>query len=86
MLLTLPYSCPKESTVDVYSGETVVASYPATKGINTFLAPGIVAGAVRIEVLSSCGESLVSASSTVDVVADTDGICSFNYQVLGATA
>ncbi|KIY62723.1 glycoside hydrolase family 71 protein [Cylindrobasidium torrendii FP15055 ss-10] len=72
-------------TVTISSGGSVIAEYQAVQGLNAFFAPGIKTGGVTVEVKSG-GNSLVSASSTVDVAADTDGTCNFNYQVVGLKA
>ena len=44
--------------------------------------PGMMTGPQQVELLDSGGNVIVTASSAVDVTADTDGpVCNFNYQV-----
>ena len=74
------------NVVTVSSGGGRIASYSAAKGLNSFFVPGLKAGRVGLEVTSSSGTLVASASSIVDVVEDTNGICNFNYQVVAVAA
>ena len=38
-------------------------------------------GPQKVEILNSTGSAIMTAASVMDVSADTDGICNFNYQV-----
>lgn len=38
-------------------------------------------GPQKIELLDSTGNVVMTAASVMDVAAETDGICNFNYQV-----
>jgi glucan endo-1,3-alpha-glucosidase len=38
-------------------------------------------GAQKIELLDGNGSVVMTATSAMDVMAETDGICNFNYQV-----
>ncbi|KAF8912344.1 glycosyl hydrolase family 71-domain-containing protein [Mucidula mucida] len=70
------------NAVTVYSGNNQIAVYQAQKGLNTFAVPGLVAGHVSVDVWNSTGGLITFAASTIDVAADTSGICNFNYQVV----
>ncbi len=70
------------NAVTVYSGNNQIAVYQAQKGLNTFAVPGLVAGPVSVDVWNSTGGLITFAASTIDVAADTSGICNFNYQVV----
>jgi glucan endo-1,3-alpha-glucosidase len=41
----------------------------------------MVPGAQKIELLDSSESVVMTATSAMDVQAETDGICNFNYQV-----
>ena len=44
--------------------------------------PGMMTGPQQVELLDSGGSVVLTASSVMDVLADTDGlVCNFNYQV-----
>ncbi|KAK8157800.1 glycoside hydrolase [Phyllosticta citrichinensis] len=69
-------------TIKVYSGGNVIASVPGVAGLNAQSVPGIQLGAQKVELLKADGTVLGAGSGTVDVVAETDGTCNFNYQVV----
>jgi len=72
--------------VTVYSGDNQIAVYSATKGLNAFAAPGLVAGPVRVEVWNAAGDMVTKAESEVDVQSDTNEICNYNYQTIPVSA
>ncbi|KAK8233899.1 glycoside hydrolase [Phyllosticta capitalensis] len=71
-----------EATIKVYSGGNLVASFAGVAGLNAQSVPDIQLGAQKVELVSSDGTVLGAGSSTVDVAADTDSTCNFNYQVV----
>ncbi|RPD67031.1 glycoside hydrolase [Lentinus tigrinus ALCF2SS1-7] len=68
-------------TMNVYSGGNLVATLPTTAGLN-IAAVDIKTGSQKVDLVDSAGSIMGSGSSTVDVAADTSGVCNFNYQVI----
>ncbi|KAI0654666.1 glycoside hydrolase [Cubamyces menziesii] len=68
-------------TLRVYSGGSVVATLPTNPGLNMATVP-IKTGPQRVELVAADGTIMGAGSSTQDVVADTSGVCNFNYQVV----
>ncbi|KAI0759582.1 glycoside hydrolase [Trametes elegans] len=69
------------ATLRVISGGSVVATLGTVPGLNYADVP-IRTGAQRVELLDRNGNILGAGSGSRDVVADTDGVCNFNYQVV----
>ncbi|KAI0636141.1 glycoside hydrolase [Trametes polyzona] len=69
------------ATLRVYSGGSLVATIPTKPGLNMASVP-IRTGPQRVELVAANGSILGAGSSTQDVVADTSGVCNFNYQVV----
>ncbi|KAI0720253.1 glycoside hydrolase [Cerioporus squamosus] len=67
--------------MNVYSGGNLVSTLPTTAGLN-IAAVDIKTGAQKVELVNSAGQIIGAGSSTVDVAADTSGVCNFNYQVV----
>ncbi len=67
--------------ISVYSGGNLVSTLPTTAGLN-MAAVGIKTGAQKVELVNSAGQVIGAGSSTMDVAADTSGVCNFNYQVV----
>ncbi|TFK94672.1 glycoside hydrolase family 71 protein [Polyporus arcularius HHB13444] len=67
--------------INVYSGGNLVSTLPTTAGLN-MAAVGIKTGAQKVELVNSAGQVIGAGSSTMDVAADTSGVCNFNYQVV----
>lgn len=71
-------------SIRVTSGGVVLQTIPVSAGLNYDSVPNIQLGAQLIELVDSSGSVILTASGTVDVAADeTDGDCSFNYEVVG---
>lgn len=72
-------------TINIYSNDAIIGSVAGTAGLNGGTVLGLAAGPAtsqRVEVLA--GSSVViSATGTKDVVAETGGICNYNYEVVG---
>ncbi|KAI9745455.1 MAG: hypothetical protein M1818_000989 [Claussenomyces sp. TS43310] len=68
-------------TVNVYSGETMIASYDTVQGLNAWEVPGMKVGLQRVDVLAADGSVLLSATGIMSVVADSNN-CNYNPQVV----
>ena len=68
-------------TIRVSSGGSVVATLPTQPGLNSAAVP-INTGGQTVELVGPDGQVIGAGSSTQDVVADTSGVCNFNYQVV----
>ncbi|KAH8834210.1 glycoside hydrolase [Flagelloscypha sp. PMI_526] len=69
-------------TIRVTSGGTVIANYTGVAGLNAFFVTGIKTGSQMVQLIASNGTIMGAGSSTVNVAADTSGVCNFNYQVV----
>jgi glucan endo-1,3-alpha-glucosidase len=71
-------------TINVYSNNNKIGSFPGESGLNRRMVLGLQAGAgQRVEVVDTTTNTVVmSATGTKDVQADTTAICNFNYEVV----
>ncbi|KAF2091346.1 glycoside hydrolase family 71 protein [Saccharata proteae CBS 121410] len=69
-------------TIEAWSAGSLLQSFDAVAGMNAHSVPGVVAGALSVKLVKG-GETVATAASDVDVAADTDGVCNFNYRVVG---
>lgn len=71
-------------TVTVSSGGNLIQSgIRVSAGLNYDSTPGLMTGPQQVQLLDGGGNVVLTGSSTIDVAADTDGVCNFNYQVAG---
>ncbi|KAL1982151.1 hypothetical protein VTN96DRAFT_1686 [Rasamsonia emersonii] len=69
-------------TINVYSNNKQIGSFPANAGLNGQSVPGLQAGGgQRVEVVDSSNKTIISATGTKDVQAQTTGLCNYNYVV-----
>ena len=68
-------------TLRVSSGGNVVATLDTQPGLNMAAVP-IQTGAQSVQLVGPDGTIMGAGSSTQDVVAETTGVCNFNYQVV----
>lgn len=74
-------------TINVYSNNDLIGSFAGTTGLNGGSVLGLAAGSAgsqRVEVLNNADATatVISATGTKDVVAETSGICNYNYEVV----
>ncbi|KAH8705699.1 glycoside hydrolase [Talaromyces proteolyticus] len=75
-------------TINVYSNNSVIGSFKGQAGLNGGTVTGLVAASAdsqRVEVVDDANGSkvVISAAGTKDVLADTSGLCNYNYVVVG---
>ena len=68
--------------VNVYSGGTLIGSQTGTQGLNSWEFSGLQVGSVAVDVISTSGATLLSATGPQDVAAEA-AIANYNYQVVG---
>ena len=70
-------------SIRVSSGGNVLQTNAVQVGLNYGSVGGMVVGDQKVELVDGGGNVVMTAASGVDVEADTDEICNFNYQVIG---
>jgi glucan endo-1,3-alpha-glucosidase len=74
-------------TINVYSNNSLIGSFPGTAGLNGRTVTGLRAGSgggQRVEVVNDADRTtVISATGTKDVLSETMGICNYNYEVVG---
>lgn len=71
-------------SIRVTSGGQVLATQPASAGLNYNSVPGMKTGAQKIELVDGSGNVVASASGSVNVgTSPTNGFCNYNYYVSG---
>jgi glucan endo-1,3-alpha-glucosidase len=76
-------------TINVYSNNAMIGSFAGVSGLNGGMVLGLAAGSAesqRVEVVQSSNgvnaTTVLSARGTKDVMAETSGICNYNYEVV----
>ncbi|KAL1966115.1 hypothetical protein VTN77DRAFT_4863 [Rasamsonia byssochlamydoides] len=71
-------------TINVYSNNKQIGSFPASAGLNGQTVLGLQAGGgQRVEVVDAAtNTTVISATGTKDVLAEATGTCNFNYEVV----
>jgi glucan endo-1,3-alpha-glucosidase len=74
-------------TINVYSNNSLIGSFPGTAGLNGRTVPGLRAGSgggQRVEVVNDITRAtVIFATGKKDVLSETTGICNYNYEVVG---